>query len=77
MGSQDSLELLNYDIQKDYIYMSGYNSGLIRPFLEKKLEEKDEDSTNKLEKEFLSRLLKRQYISWNSWFDVFISRVNR
>jgi hypothetical protein len=72
MGSLDS-SFGPFENSKNITYISGYNSGLIRPFIEPSLS----TEVNDLDGNFLDRLLKRQYISWNSWFDVFISRVNR
>ena len=71
MGSRDS-SFGPFENSKNITYMSGYNSGLIRPFIEPFLS----TEVNDLDGNFLDGLLKRQYVSWNSWFDVFISRIN-
>jgi len=69
MGSRDSSF---ENIQKGITYMSGYTSGLIRPFIEYF----DSTEVNDENGNFLDTLLKRQYTSWNGLFDVFINQIN-
>ena len=71
MGSQD-LSFGPFENNKNITYMSGYNSGLIRPFLEEDTDMKDD---GKVEGDFLSRLLKTQYRVWNDSFDEFMGNI--
>jgi hypothetical protein len=71
MGSQD-LSFGPFENNKNITYMSGYNSGLIRPFLEEDTDMKDD---GKVEGDFLSRLLKTQYRVWNDSFDEFMGHI--
>ena len=73
MGSRNSSFGPFENITTNITYMSGYNSGLIRPFIEDDL--LNGGSLGR-DGNWLDGLLKRQYVSWNGFFDVFISRVN-
>jgi hypothetical protein len=73
MGSRNSSFGPFENITTNITYMSGYNSGLIRPFIEDDLLN---GGSLGGDRNWLDGLLKRQYVSWNGVFDVFISRVN-
>jgi hypothetical protein len=77
VGSQEIGESL-VGSKNDFIYMSGYNSGLIRPFFEENLEDRGVDNRGLMDDKegFLSGLLKRQYSPWNYYFDEFVCQVN-
>lgn len=62
-------------VEKDIIYMAGFNSGLIRPFFDENIKEISDDKRNVDKNCFLSGLLKRQYTKWNDFFDEFMNKI--
>jgi hypothetical protein len=64
IGSLNSINSLD---KNDFIYMSGYNSGLIRPFFEENVSTTDVGIPKPCS--FIQNYIKLQYSKWNEFFE--------